>query len=100
MRSMMHARLLIDSPLPGPENMARDEALLRACELTGDAVVRFYAWSAPTISLGYFQDYAEFEQLEPPAGDLDVVRRTTGGGAILHDLELTYSIVMPLADER
>ncbi|MBN2562990.1 MAG: lipoate--protein ligase family protein [Phycisphaerae bacterium] len=93
---MAASRLLIDPPLPGPINMARDEALLMACtDPDAPPVLRFYAWSPPTISLGYFQDYAEYERLPPPAGDLPVVRRTTGGGAILHDLELTYSIVIP-----
>jgi lipoate-protein ligase A len=94
---MEKARFLIDPALPGPVNMARDEALLRSCaEPEAAPILRFYAWSPATISLGYFQDYAEYEQLPPPAGALAVVRRTTGGGAILHDLELTYSIVTRL----
>ena len=94
---MNRARLLIDAPLAGPANMAYDEALLQSCKADGMPTLRFYAWIPPTISLGYFQDYAEYESLEPPAGDLAVVRRTTGGGAILHDLEVTYSLVIPLA---
>lgn len=94
---MATAVLLVDAPLPGPVNMARDEALLRSCtEPEAAPIVRFYTWSTPTISLGYFQPYAEFRKLPPPVGDLPVVRRTTGGGAILHDLELTYSIVLPI----
>jgi lipoyl(octanoyl) transferase len=96
MCGMTKARFLLDSALPGPANMARDEALLQACRDGGASpVLRFYAWSPATISLGYFQDYAEYERLPPPAGTMAVVRRTTGGGAILHDLELTYSIVLP-----
>jgi lipoate-protein ligase A len=81
-------------------NMALDEALLEQVG-HGDSrpTLRLYRWSAPTISLGYFQPYAEFEQLPPPAGDLDVVRRQTGGGAILHDMELTYSIALPTRHE-
>ncbi len=94
---MATAGLIIDAPLPGPANMARDEALLRACaDPDTPPVVRFYAWSTPTLSIGYFQAFSEYKTLDAPAGDLPVVRRTTGGGAILHDLELTYSIVMPL----
>lgn len=93
---MNRVRLLVDSPLAGPVNMARDEALLQACAADATPTLRFYAWNSPTISLGYFQDYADYERLEPPAGDLAVVRRTTGGGAILHDLEVTYSLVIPL----
>lgn len=96
MYGMNRLRLLVDPPLAGPANMARDEALLQACAPDGTPTLRFYAWNPPTISLGYFQDYAEYERLEPPAGDLAVVRRTTGGGAILHDLEVTYSLVVPL----
>jgi len=57
--------------------------------------LRLYQWDPPTISLGYFQRYADYESLAPPAGTLAVVRRLTGGGAILHDLELTYSLTLP-----
>jgi len=90
-------RLLIDEPHSGPANMARDEALLQSCEAAANRpVLRFYAWNPPTISLGYFQDIEEFKALPPPAGDLAVVRRTTGGGAILHDLEITYSLTLPV----
>ncbi|MBX3395003.1 MAG: lipoate--protein ligase family protein [Phycisphaerae bacterium] len=90
-------RLLIDQPLVGSVNMARDEALLHACQdITFEPVLRFYAWNPPTISLGYFQEIKEFEAIGGPAGELDVVRRTTGGGAILHDLEVTYSLILPI----
>lgn len=76
--------------------MARDEALLVSVgEGTSPPTVRFYKWDPPTISLGYFQKYAQYESLPSPAGDLAVVRRTTGGGAILHDREWTYSIALP-----
>lgn len=96
---MEKARLIVDrAPYPGgAENMARDEALLAACTRPEHPVVlRFYGWHEPTISLGYFQEFAEFEALGRPARDLAVVRRTTGGGAILHDLEVTYSLVIPI----
>ncbi|MFQ5502677.1 MAG: biotin/lipoate A/B protein ligase family protein [Phycisphaerae bacterium] len=94
---MESLRQLIDPPLNGPANMARDEALLAGCDASNARpALRFYTWSMPTISLGYFQDYAEYEALPPPAGGLPVVRRTTGGGAILHDLELTYSLTIPI----
>jgi len=78
--------------------MARDEALLVSC-IHPDSmpVLRFYRWSPATISLGYFQGIEEFEALPSPAGALDIVRRTTGGGAILHDLEVTYSLTIPIA---
>lgn len=96
MTSTAPIRLLVDPPLSGPENMARDEALLRAAGGPGAAAaLRLYRWKEPTVSLGYFQRYAEYAALPPPAGNLPVVRRPTGGGAILHDLELTYALILP-----
>lgn len=93
-------RLLIDPPHNGATNMALDETLL---EHVGAARVsptlRLYRWNPPTISLGYFQHFREYQELPPPAGELPVVRRLTGGGAILHDLELTYSIAVPVRHE-
>lgn len=90
-------RLLQDPPLDGPTNMARDEALMQCVGLDeSPPTLRLYQWSVPTISLGYFQKYSQFEDLPSPAGDLAVVRRITGGGAILHDLELTYSLTLPI----
>lgn len=94
---MATARLILDGPLEGATNMARDEALLANCRADSSITIRLYGWSPATISLGYFQDHADYTQLEKPARDLGVVRRTTGGGAILHDLEVTYSIVIPIA---
>lgn len=89
-------RWLIDPPADGPTNMARDEAIL-ACVGTGASppTLRFYRWEPPTISLGYFQEFKDYSALPPPAGTLAVVRRLTGGGAILHDRELTYSLTLP-----
>ncbi len=88
-------RLLINFPADGVTNMARDEALLVGVgEGASPPTMRFYKWDPPTISLGYFQNYSEYESLAAPVGDLAVVRRTTGGGAILHDREWTYSIAL------
>ncbi len=79
-------RLVNDESLDGAINMARDEALLDGVRSgTSPATLRLYEWAAPTVSLGYFQPYAQYETLAPPAGELPVVRRLTGGGAILHD---------------
>jgi len=75
--------------------MARDEALMTLVGTSkSPPTLRLYQWDRPTISLGYFQHYADYETLPPPAGGLPVVRRLTGGGAILHDLELTYSLAL------
>ena len=97
MSSLSVIRVLQEPPLPGPVNMARDEALMTRVG-TGDSppTLRLYEWDPPTISLGYFQKYADYEALAPPAGELPVVRRLTGGGAILHDRELTYSLTLPI----
>jgi len=80
----------LDTPHSGPRNMAVDEALLEG----GRPVLRFYAWSEPTVSLGYFQRYADRES-HPASRLCPVVRRRSGGGAIVHDRELTYSLVLP-----
>ena len=89
-------RVIVDlEPLAGAVNMAIDGALLRAAvEQPAAPVVRIYRWSEPTISLGYFQKYNTSlanEALER----CPRVRRLTGGGAILHHHELTYSCVIP-----
>ena len=74
--------------------MAVDEMLLERAQEQAAACLRFYGWSEPTLSLGYFQTYAD-RQEHPPSLPCAAVRRLTGGGAILHDAELTYSIVLP-----
>jgi lipoate-protein ligase A len=87
-------RLIIDPPQSGPWNMAVDEALLMGAVENGIATLRFYQWNEPTLSLGYFQRYADREQ-HAASRNCPVVRRQTGGGAILHDRELTYSLTLP-----
>ena len=82
-----------DPALDGPTNMARDEHLLYSEELR-PAAVRVYAWSPPTISLGCFQRFARVAELPEQVRELAVVRRPTGGGAILHDREVTYCLVI------
>ncbi|MFQ5807172.1 MAG: biotin/lipoate A/B protein ligase family protein [Phycisphaerae bacterium] len=82
-----------DPALDGPTNMARDEHLLYS-EAYRPAAVRIYAWSPPTISLGCFQFYAQVAELPAEVRYLPVVRRPTGGGAILHDREVTYCLVV------
>ena len=84
-------RLLRDSPAIGSWNMAVDEALLESAAQTGDTTLRFYRWSQPTLSLGYFQSAADRQQHRESIS-CDLVRRSTGGGAIVHDNELTYSL--------
>ncbi len=88
-------RVIIDPPLSGPRNMAVDEAMLLAAGQVGKMTLRLYRWDKPTISLGCFQCYQQRDQLDPALQALPIVRRITGGGAILHDLEITYSIIIP-----
>lgn len=72
--------------------MARDEALLASRRVP---TLRFYRWAKPTISLGYFQAAASLPLERYRAEGIDVLRRDTGGKAILHDRELTYSLCAP-----
>ena len=90
-------KLIIDEPLSGLMNMTIDQDILNAVNASESGpVLRFYKWEEPTISLGYFQKEAEVEELDEQLRGLPVVRRITGGGAILHDKELTYSLIVPL----
>lgn len=84
----------MDPPATGAWNMALDEALLMRAVAEGLGTLRFYQWSEQTLSLGYFQGYDE-RRRHPASNDCAVVRRQTGGGAILHDRELTYSLTLP-----
>lgn len=93
----MDTRLIIDEPARGSWNMAVDETLLQRAVQGGGSALRFYQWDEPTLSLGYFQVYDSRDE-HPPSANLPVVRRTTGGGAIVHDRELTYSFVTPIRD--
>ena len=81
-------RLLTSLAAPGPVQMALDEALLENSTIT---TVRIYTWNPPAVSVGYFQEYAAIAA-KLPAG-MTVVRRITGGGAIWHQHEVTYSLV-------
>jgi lipoate-protein ligase A len=86
--------LIIDPPASGVRNMAVDESLLIDAAEHKAATLRFYGWNEPTLSLGYFQRYTDRQQ-HPASSKCAVVRRQTGGGAILHDRELTYSLALP-----
>jgi len=91
---MQRARLIIDPPSTGSWNMAVDQALLETADKTGLVTLRFYQWSQPTLSLGYFQKHADRDR-HPSSLPCPLVRRRTGGGAIVHDTELTYSLCVP-----
>lgn len=77
-------------------NMALDEALLETVARLGQPVLRFYSWTQPAATFGYFQKYAEVAQatlLRP------LIRRPTGGGIVPHDADWTYSLVFPPGHE-
>lgn len=91
----MRWRLILDGANDGFTNMAVDEAILEAC-IAGEVppTVRFYRWQPPCLSIGYFQRAGrEVDPAGCRALGVDWVRRPTGGRAILHDRELTYSVV-------
>lgn len=91
-------RLLDTGVLPASLNMAIDEALLQL-HIPGESqpTLRFYQWSPPAVSLGYFQKRHSIDLTACRELGLDIVRRATGGRAVLHQNDLTYSIV---ADSR
>lgn len=91
--SMTAVRLLPFEILPGPLNMAADEVMLEWA-VAGTASIRFYGWSEPTVSLGYFQKFSA-KQSDPLLSQIAAVRRSTGGGAIVHHHELTYCLGIP-----
>ena len=91
-------RLLHTPPAMGAENMALDEALMQRARETGEWTLRVYSWSQPTLSLGRNQIARDGYALAVLAGrGVDVVRRPTGGRAILHHREATYSVTAPVA---
>jgi lipoate-protein ligase A len=75
--------------------MAIDEAILTAhSEEKSPPTVRFYGWNPATLSIGYFQKAQEVDMEAVASEGIGFVRRPTGGRAVLHDRELTYSIIV------
>jgi lipoate-protein ligase A len=92
----MEWRLIKDSYHTGFMNMAIDEAIMIAHrEGFVPPTIRFYQWSPPAVSLGYFQDLQKEIDVDTCKNmGIDIVRRPTGGKAVLHDKELTYSFII------
>lgn len=89
-------RVIDDGPLDGALNMALDEALARE-SAEGCGVLRLYGWARPTISFGRNEPASqEYSPARIDEAGFDCVRRPTGGRAVLHAREVTYSVVMPL----
>lgn len=92
-------RLIVDGRLDGAVNMALD----RACQTARQQglvppTLRLYGWARPTVTLGRFQDAADVDAEVARSAGVDVVRRATGGRGVLHDDEVTYSVVAAVDD--
>lgn len=89
-------RLLITPPARGAWNMAVDESILEHIG-RGESIstLRLYAWDPPCLSLGHAQPFSDVDVDRLKQRDWEVVRRATGGRAILHTDELTYSVIAP-----
>lgn len=95
-------RLIEDGLCDGDVNMATDHAILQAChEGVAPPTLRFYGWKSPTLTVGYSQS-VDRDVDRTRCRDLGVplVRRPTGGRAILHHMELTYCVVAPVCHPR
>ncbi len=88
-------RLVRDEPRSGARNMAVDHALA-ACLRDGGGVLRLYTWERPTLSLGRNEPAGPYAADALRAAFVDLVRRPTGGRAVLHNRELTYAVVAPI----
>lgn len=92
-------RTVITPPLDGAHNMAVDAALMARANRTDEAVLRLYSWSAPTLSLGRNQTARGlYNLLRLRERGIGAVRRPTGGRAVLHHREVTYSVTAPATD--
>lgn len=89
-------RLLNMGANPAAMNMAIDEAILLSQKEQPSPTLRFYDWKTPAFSFGYFQDIASEVDVEACRADgIELVKRMTGGGTVVHGWELTYTLVLP-----
>src|SRR6478672_13816005 len=93
-------RILTSYDMPGAYHMALDEVLLESVIAGGAPVVRFYTWQPATLSLGVNQHIGEINRDECDNRGIGLVRRLTGGRAVLHQHELTYSVIARDNDPR
>jgi lipoate-protein ligase A len=87
-------RLIVTAPGPGSGNMAVDEALMESVRAGGSPVLRFYDWEPACLSIGYFQEFAAVDASECRRQGIEIVRRLTGGNAILHRECVTYAVIV------
>jgi lipoyl(octanoyl) transferase len=96
---MNNWRLIIHPPYPGAWNMAVDEAILESVSAKTELpTLRLYDWAPYSLSLGYAQPFSDVNFDDLKANNWSLVRRPTGGRAILHADEMTYSVCAPLDD--
>jgi lipoyl(octanoyl) transferase len=89
----MKLMIINDGPASGAVNMQTDLDLLESHKPGDNPILRIYSWSPFSVSYGYHQKTANFNQTEIESNGYGFVRRATGGRAILHAEELTYAIV-------
>jgi lipoate-protein ligase A len=94
-------RLIITPPARGAWNMAVDESILEHIG-RGESIptLRLYAWTPACLSLGHAQPFTDVDMVRLKERGWEVVRRATGGRAILHTDELTYSVIAPVNEPR
>ncbi len=90
-------RLVVDGPGSGPWNMGVDEALLASAQHDGRATLRLYRWDGPWLSVGYGQKLSPEREAACAGAGVGVVRRSTGGLAVLHGADVTYAVAAPEA---
>lgn len=91
----MHWRLIYSPALRGSWNMAIDEAILLAHSFNlSPPTLRLYKWQPPAVSLGLLQPYERINEEACRKLGFEIVRRPSGGQAVLHQHEITYSVVM------
>jgi lipoate-protein ligase A len=94
-------RLLKTPPARGAWNMAIDEAILEAVgREESPPTLRLYAWEPACLSLGYAQPFTDVDITRLQEMGWEVVRRPTGGRAVLHTDELTYAVIVPPTEPR
>ncbi|MCA9478543.1 MAG: lipoate--protein ligase family protein, partial [Nanoarchaeota archaeon] len=92
----MNFRYFSLQPFSAAMNMALDEVFMEEVKQGKEPVLRLYQWKPSAVSIGYFQGIKyEVDQQACKENGVDIVRRQTGGGAVFHEQEITYSIIAP-----
>ncbi len=94
-------RLIIDEPQKGSLNMGIDNAIAEFVSKNySDPTLRLYSWISPVVTVGYFQKVSETVNTGCcNDSNIDIIRRVTGGGTVLHNKEITYSFIVPIKNK-